>query len=67
MGQIFLFDPNSHSKIFFLAYNKCSKISNTFLALFSYKKLVFSAGIRKMLVRIANMEDPVQTASSEAV
>ena len=45
-------------------YGKCSKISNTFLFLFSNKMLVFRAGIRKMLVRIANREDPDQTASS---
>ena len=30
-------------------------------------KLVISAGIHKMLVRIANREYPDQTASSEAV
>ena len=41
---------------------KCSKISNTFLVL-----LVIRAGIHKMLVRIENREDPVQTASAEAV
>ena len=29
--------------------------------------LIFRAGIHKMLVRIANREDPDQTASSEAV
>ena len=29
--------------------------------------LVNSAGINKMIVRIANSEDPDQTASSEAV
>ena len=29
--------------------------------------LVIMAGIHKMLVRIANSEDPDQTASSEAV
>ena len=29
--------------------------------------LVFRAGIHKMLVRIANSEDPEQTAISEAV
>ena len=46
---------------------KCSKISNTFLFLFSDKTLVIRAGIHKMLVRIANREDPDQTASSEAV
>ena len=46
---------------------KCSKISNTFLVLFSNKILIFRTGIHKMLVRIANREDPDQTASSEAV
>ena len=39
---------------------KCSKISNTFLFLFSNKLLVIKAGIHKMLVRIANREDPDQ-------
>ena len=29
--------------------------------------LIISAGSHKMLVRIANMEDPDQTASSETV
>ena len=42
-------------------YGKCSKILNAFLFLFSNKMLVFMAGIHKMLVRIANMEDPDQT------
>ena len=46
---------------------KCSKNLNTFLSLFSIKMLVFRAGIHKMDVRIANSEDPDQTASSEAV
>ena len=48
----------------FLAVNV---LRNTFLFLFSNKMLVFRAGIHKMLVRIANREDPDQTASSEAV
>ena len=47
---------------------KFSKISNTFLFLFSNKMLVFRAGIHKMLIRIAKQGgDPDQTASSEAV
>ena len=50
-----------------LTYGKCSKISNNFLILFSNKVLIFRAGIHKILVRIANREDPDQTASSEAV
>ena len=48
-------------------YGKCSKILNTLLFLFSNKTLVIQAGIHIMHVRIANREDPDQTASSEAV
>ena len=48
-------------------YGKCSKILNTFLSLFSNKIMVFRAGIHKFLVRVANREDPDQTASLEAV
>ena len=48
-------------------YGKCSKISNTFLFLFSNKMLLIRFEIHKMLVRIANREDPDQTASEEAV
>ena len=59
-----LFDKLQKTK---LEYGKCSKISNTFLFLFSNKMLIFRAGIHKMLVGIANREDPDQTASSEAV
>ena len=35
--------------------------------MFSNKMLVIRAGSHKMVVRIANREDPDQTASSEAV
>ena len=38
-----------------------------FFILFSNKMLVIRAGIHKMLLRMANKEDPDQTASSEAV
>ena len=48
-------------------YGKCSKIWNTLLFLFYNKLVAIRAGINKMLVRIANREDPDQTASSEAV
>ena len=42
---------------------KCSNIANTFHFLFCFR-----AGIhKKILVRIANREDPDQTASTEAV
>ena len=44
---------------------KCSKMLNTFLFLFTNKILVIRAGIHKMLVRIANREDPDQTAFTE--
>ena len=40
---------------------------NTFLVLFSNKMLVFRNGVHKILARIANKEDPDQTAYSEAV
>ena len=43
------------------------KFSDTFLFLISNNFLVTWAGIHKMLVRIANREDPDQTASAEAV
>ena len=50
-------------------YGKRSKISNTLPFLFSnkIKMLVIRTGIHKILARIANREDPDQTASSEAV
>ena len=48
-------------------YGKCSKISNTFLFLFSNNMLVIRAGTHKMSVRIASSEDPDQTASLETV
>ena len=54
---------NSHSSS---KYGKCSKILNNFLFLFSTKMLVIRTGMDKVLVRIANKEDPDQT-SSEAV
>ena len=47
-------------------HNNHSKISKTFLFLFLYKMLVISVGIHKMLLRLANRQDPGQTAS-EAV
>ena len=39
----------------------------TLFSLLSNKMLVLSTGIHEMHVRIANSEDPDQTASSEAV
>ena len=51
----------------YILYSKCYKFSNTFLFLFLSKILVIRAGIDKMLVRIANREEPDQTACSEAV
>ena len=53
-----------------LFYRKYSKIYNTFLFLFSIKKIKcwFSGlEVNKMLLSIAKREDAYQTASSEAV
>ena len=52
---------------FLICYDKCFYISKTFLFLFSNKLLIIRAGIHKILVRITNMENPNQTASSEVV
>ena len=41
------------------------KVLNTFLFLFSNKMLVIKAGIHKIFIKIANREDPDQTASSD--
>ena len=43
------------------------KFGTLFSFMFLNKMLFIRAGIHKMLVRIANREDPDQTASSEAV
>ena len=45
----------------------CSKIFKTFHFLFSKPMWVIRAAIHKMVVRVANREEPDQTASSEAV
>ena len=42
-----------------VGYGKCSNISNFSLSVLNYMR----AGIRKIVVRIANREDPGQTAS----
>ena len=42
-------------------YGKCSKILNTFHFLFSKKMWVIMAAIHKMVVRVANREDPDQS------
>ena len=46
-------------------YGECSKITNAlkFLFVFSTIRLVIMAGIHKMLVRLANREDPDQKQS----
>ena len=48
-------------------YRKHSKILNIFYFCIPIKCFVFRAGIHEILVRIANEEDPDQTASTEAV
>ena len=40
---------------------------NTSLSVLKLKMMVIKAGIQKLLVRIANREDPNQTASQKAV
>ena len=40
------------------SYGKSSKISDSFLFLFSNKMMVIRAGIHKLLIRIAYVEDP---------
>ena len=50
-------------KVLPVDYSKCSKISNTFLFLFSISGLEFT----KILVRVANREDPDQMASGSAL
>ena len=49
-----------------IAYGKCSKILDTSLSVLKSNVCLY-AGIQKMVVTIANREDPDQTASSEAV
>ena len=46
-------------------YGKCSKISNTFLFWFINKMFIIRYRIHKVLVEIANREDPDQTASAD--
>ena len=46
-----------------ICIGKCSKISNTFVFLFSSKMMVIRAGIHKLVDRIAKRGDPDQTAS----
>ena len=51
-----------------ISYNKCSKILNTFfLSSQIICWLIIRAGIDKILVRIANREDPDQTASESLI
>ena len=47
--------------------SKHSEISNTVLFLFLNKMLVDRTGVHKILVRIANSEDPDQTASRSSL
>ena len=67
VGRAFELTTRNLFQNFDEVYGKFSKISNTFLFLSSNKTWCFRAGINKMLVSIANSEDPDQTASSEAV
>ena len=46
-------------------YSKCSKISNFYFFVLT-RMLVIRAGIHKMLVKVANREDPDLTAEEAA-
>ena len=50
-----------------VVYGKYFKISNTLLFQFLSKRLIIKTGSGKLFARLANREDPDQTASSEAV
>ena len=65
----YLQQTTSADNIFRCIFSWCfkAKIPNAFLFLFSIEMLLFRAGILKMLDKVANREDPDQTASSEAV
>ena len=68
MSEIIRQDKMDFPRLQFWAkYGKCLKISNTFLFLFSNKMLVIRAGIHNMLARIANSEDPDQTATTKTL
>ena len=41
-------------------YGKCSKILNTSISLFLNKMLIIKVGIHKIVINIANSEDPDQ-------
>ena len=56
--KLFKSSGNSQSQFQHLRYGKCSKISNILHSLFLNKMLVSRGGIHKMVVRIANWEDP---------
>ena len=45
---------------------RCLNISNSFHNLFTSKMLLIMAKIHKILVRVANRDDPNQTAYSES-
>ena len=57
----------AHMLCFYATTVNVEKLQTLFLILFSYKASFMEAGIHKMLVSIANMEDPGQTAYEEAV
>ena len=59
--------PTLYEVLWYCIMVKRSKIRTLFSFVFSYKMLVFRAGIHKLLARTAIREKPDQTASKEAV
>ena len=54
---VYIDDEKHHLSKWLGKENKCSKILNTFLFLFSNKMFVFRGGLHKMLVRTAKREE----------
>ena len=59
-----IYPPDVDTDFYTFDFGKCSK---KFHFLFSNKMLIIRDRTHKMLVKIANKEDPDQTASSEAI
>ena len=62
-----IFEPVTRNTLIFLFGLTMVNVQKSELFLFPNKMYVIGAGIHKMLVIMANREDPDQTASLEAV
>ena len=65
--QLYLSFTSNRSNFYNISFTVYVQKLRTLFSLFSTKLLLIKAGIHKMLVKIANKEDPDQTDSSEAV